>query len=108
MNETCKVIAKVVNFLEEYPDEGIARIEAFLNTGNKLLISTDDVASLTGWSKAHVIRLCKQGDLPHIPGNPHKFMYGPLIDSLHKLMVGGEYGRRKRKKLTAISKKIAK
>ncbi len=91
----CELLGKVFAFVEDHPDDGIERLKAFLETGDKLLFSTEDVMELTGWSRAHIIRLCNRGDLPHIPGNPHKFMYQPLVESLHKLMVGGEYGRRK-------------
>jgi len=94
---TCKIIGKVFGFLNENPDNGIERLESFLEGGSRVLYSTEDVMAMTGWSRAHIIRLCKRGDIPHIPGNPHKFMYGPLIEGLRRLMVGGEYGRRKSK-----------
>lgn len=96
-NNVCKTIGKVFSFLNENPQDGIERLENFLTSGSKVLFSTEDVMEMTGWSRAHIIRLCKRGNLPHIPGNPHKFLYEPLMEGLRKLLVGGEYGRRKSK-----------
>ncbi|MEA5113987.1 MAG: type IV toxin-antitoxin system AbiEi family antitoxin domain-containing protein [Geobacteraceae bacterium] len=93
--ETCRIIGRVFSFLEENPENGIERLEQFLQGGRQVLFSTEDVMAMTGWSQTYILRLCKRGDLPYIPGNPHKFMYGPLIEGLQKLLVGGEYGRRK-------------
>jgi len=90
-----EIVGKVVGFLDKNPENGRERLERFLESGDKLLFSTEDVMDMTGWSRAHIIRLCRRGDLPHIPGNPHKFLYQPLVDSLHRLLVGGEYGRKK-------------
>lgn len=95
--QTCRIIGKVFSFLNENPEDGIERLETFLDGDRQVLFSTEDVMEMTGWSRCYVIRLCKRGDLPHIPGNPHKFMYGPLMEGLRKLLVGGEYGRRKSK-----------
>lgn len=93
-SERCELIGRVFAYLEQYPKEGAERLREFLTAGDRLL-STDDVMVLTGWSRTYVIRLCKQGILPHIPGNPHKFLRGPLMQALHQMQRGGPYGRRK-------------
>jgi len=93
--QTCRIIGKVFSFLNENPENGIERLEDFLDSRNKVLFSTEDVMAMTGWSRAHIIKLCKRGDIPHIPGNPHKFLYGPLMEGLRRLLEGSEYGRRK-------------
>jgi hypothetical protein len=81
-------------FLEQNPD-GVEKLELMI-LENKLLLSTDDVAELTGWSNGHIIRLCRQGILPYISGNPHKFMLKPLNIALEQLQSGGIYGKKTR------------
>ena len=92
----CVIVGKVMTFLDEHPD-GAETLELIMST-NKLLWTTADVASLTGWSAAHVLRLCSQGVLPYIPGNPHMFMIKPLMVALEQLQTGGIYGRKSRMK----------
>jgi hypothetical protein len=100
--EFCSLVGLMKAYMDRNPVDGAERIRIFFED-DQVLLSTDDVAKLTGWSNGHVIRLCKQGLLPHIPGNPHKFMIRPLMLALEQLQVGGIYGRRKatRKKPTA-------
>lgn len=93
--EVCRIVGKVIGYISEHPEDGIERLETFIDNSRKILFSTDEVMAMTGWSQTYILRLCKRGDLPHIPGSPHKFMYGPLMEGLQKLLVGGEYGRRK-------------
>ena len=104
----CEIIGRILGFINNHPEDGIQHLEEFLDRGDKLL-STDDVMSITGWSRTYIIKLCRSGHLPHIPGNPHKFMRGPLNNALLKLMVGGDYGKRKikPKKPMATAKKAA-
>ena len=92
----CAILGKVLSFLEQNPD-GVEKLEQMM-LDSKWLMSTDDVAEITGWSNGHIIRLCKQGVLPYIPGNPHKFMYKPLMVALEQLQTGGMYGKKTRMK----------
>lgn len=98
--EFCALVGLMAHYLEQHPKDGAERLREFMGRGDHLL-STDDVMDLTGWSRAHIIRLCKQGYLPHIPSNPHKFIRAPLMQ------VGGVYGRQKTRtrKITTKSKK---
>ena len=100
---TCAIIGKVFMYLEKYPEDGKDRLEAFLEEG-KILLDTDEVASMTGWCVAYINQLCRQGDLPYIPGKPHKFMISPLMMALRKLQVGGDYGRQKSRTLNRPKK----
>jgi len=93
-SEFCALVGLMARYLEQHPKDGAERLREFLGRGDHLL-STNDVMELTGWSRAYVIRLCRQGHLPHIPGNPHKFIRGPLMQALHQLQTGGAYGRQK-------------
>lgn len=93
-SEFCALVGLMARYLEQHPKDGAERLREFFVRGDHLL-STDDVMELTGWSRAYVIRLCRQGHLPHIPGNPHKFIRGPLMQALHQLQTGGAYGRQK-------------
>ncbi len=106
--EFCALVGLMAQYLEQHPKDGAERLREFMGRGDHLL-STDDVMDLTGWSRAHIIRLCKQGYLPHIPANPHKFIRGPLMLALHELQVGAVYGRQKTrtKRKTTTTKKGA-
>ncbi|QSV44997.1 helix-turn-helix domain-containing protein [Geobacter benzoatilyticus] len=104
--EFCALVGMMADYLTKHPKDGAERLREFLGSGDKLL-STDDVMELTGWSRAHVVRLCKQGFLPHIPSNPHKFLRGPLMQALHELQRGGVYGRQKTRTKTTRTKKGA-
>ena len=92
----CAIIGKVLLFLERNPD-GADKLDLMIS-GNKLLLSTDEVATITGYSNGHIIRLCKQGILPYIPGNPHRFVLRQLTAALEQLQTGGIYGRKTRAK----------
>jgi len=92
------LLVKIEQFLDNDPDAAI-KIETLINTG-KLLYSTDEIMGLTGWTRGYITRLCRERRLPHIPGNPHKFMLGPLRQALEDMMVGGPFGRRKAKAKT--------
>lgn len=87
-------LGKVAEFLQTRPDDGPDVILSAINR-SKILYSTEDVMDLTGWSHTYVLRLCKTGKLPHIPGNPHKFMIQPLMQALYDMQTGGMFGRRK-------------
>jgi len=76
-------------------EDAILKLESLVKTG-KLLYSTDEVMSLTGWTRGYITRLCREHKIPYIAGNPHKFMLGPLKRALEDMMTGGEYGRRKK------------
>lgn len=104
-SEFCSLVGLLKVFLDRHPLDGADRVRVFFEE-DKLLLSTDEVATLTGYSNGHIIRLCKQGVLPYIPGNPHKFMLRPLRLALEQLQTGGIYGRKTRKKSTA-TKKVA-
>ena len=97
----CVIIGKVMLFLERNPD-GVEKLELMISE-NKLLLSTDEVATLTGYSNGHIIRLCKQGVLPYIPGNPHRFVLRQLVVALEQLQTGGIYGRKTRTKRRAAA-----
>lgn len=91
------IIDKVQAFLTLNPEDGERRLELFLQTG-QLLFSTADVMALTGWSQAYVTRLCRKGVLPHIPGNPNKFLLAPLMATLEGMLIGGPYGMKGKKR----------
>jgi hypothetical protein len=92
----CAIIGKVMSFLENNPD-AVEKLNLLIQE-DKLLWSTDDVMTLTGWSNGHIIRLCSQGILPYVPGNPHKFVPRALVAALEQMQVGGIYGRKSRAK----------
>ena len=98
---------KLLAFIERHPEGGLERLEIFLND-DKVLIDTAKVADMTDWCIPYINRLCRQGDIPYIPGKPHKFMVGPLMLALRKLQVGGDYGRRKSRTLNRTHKQKAK
>ena len=77
------ILGKVAVMLETDPDAE-AKLDTVLAHG-KLLYSTTDVANLTGWTEGYIRRLCKQGKLPYITGNPHKFLLQPLRAALEQM-----------------------
>ena len=89
---------QVKAFLVRHPHDGEQRLAAFLQT-EQLLYSTEDVMRMTGWSQGYITRLCRRKVLPHIPGNPHKFMLAPLKQALEDMLVGAGRGRKKNNKL---------
>lgn len=84
---TPELRAKIEAFIASNED-GIIKLDIFLQTG-KLLYSTDDVMQMTGWSRAHITKLCRKQKLSHIPGNPNRFLLAPLIQSLEDMTIGG-------------------
>ena len=84
---TPALTAKIEAFLQESPDNQ-RRLELFLHTST-FLVSTADVMAMTGWSQAYVTRLCRKKALPHIPGNPNKFVLSSLIEAIKQMQVGG-------------------
>lgn len=97
-SEFCSLVGLLQLYLRKHPD-GADRLRMFL-TDERLLFDTDDVARLAGWSVGHVQKLCKQGVLPYIPGNPHKFMIGPLRNALEQMQTGGIYGRKTKRRIS--------
>jgi len=61
------------------------------------LWDTQDVMNFTGWKRTYVQRLVSSGQLPYIPGKPHKYIQAEVKKALVKMQVGGQYGRRKSK-----------
>lgn len=76
--EFCQLVGMVSAYLDKHPADGADRLRAFLRDDEARLLDTTDVMELTGWSHSHVVKLCKQNILPHIPGSPHKFLKAPL------------------------------
>jgi len=101
----CKLIGEVLSYVGNDPG-AVEKLEAAMENGYWLL-TTEDVAVKTGWSTGHIIRLCKQGLLPFIPGNPHKFVPKALVLALEQLQVGGVYGRRKSTKKPTLKRRPA-
>jgi hypothetical protein len=98
----CAILGKVADFLDTV--EGGSDVITAVISEHRPVLTTDDVSGITLWSKAHIVRLCKQGLLPHIPSNPHRFLHGPLMQALHEMQIGGPYGRKKsrRKKESSL------
>lgn len=90
-----EIINQVETFLAANPEDGEARLELFLQTG-QVLYSTDDIIRMTGWSRSYINRLCREKRLAYIPGNPNKFLLNPLIQSLEDMVIGGRHGRKRR------------
>lgn len=65
------------------------------------LWDTADVMDFTGWKRTYVQRLVSSGQLPYIPGKPHKYIPSEVKKALMAMQVGGKYGRRKAKSTTA-------
>lgn len=68
------------------------------------LWSTSDVCTFTGWGRTYIQRLVSSGQLPYIPGKPHKFIPASVKAALEKMQTGGVYGRRKSKTTTRKGK----
>lgn len=81
----------IATFLASSP-EAEERLNLFLGVGH-VLYDTEDVARMTGWSEAHITRLCRRKMLPHIPGKPNKFMMAHILAALESMQVGGKFGR---------------
>lgn len=90
--ETCTIIGKVFAFLGT--PGGEERLSAFLEDREQI-ITTEQASDLTQWSTDHILRLCRQKRLPHIPGKPHLFVYSDLMRAIRQMQIGGEFGRRK-------------
>lgn len=99
MTDQCKIIGKAIVFCET--PAGKERLERFLDQQDQLL-TTEDVSKLTTWCTEHILRLCRQKRLPHIPGRPHTFVYTDLMATLRKMQVGGDFGRRRSTKLEGL------
>lgn len=63
------------------------------------LWEAEDVMAFTGWSRPYISTLCTTGRIPHIKGRPTKFVESEVKKALFNMQEGGEYGRRKGKKL---------
>lgn len=90
-------LAKIEHWLKTDP-EAVNKVQRVMETD---LLSTEDVARMTRWSVDHILRLCKAGLLPHIPGKPHKFLHAPLNEALYQMQIGGIMGRNKSKRRKA-------
>lgn len=66
------------------------------------LWDTQNVMEFTGWKRTYIQGLVSKGQLPYIPGKPHKFIPSEVKKALINMQVGGKYGRRKAK--TSIKK----
>jgi hypothetical protein len=89
---TCSIIGKVFALMRD--PGGRERLERFLEE-SETIMTTAEVAAMTRWSTRHVQKLCALKRLPHIPGNPHLFIYSDLMAELRKMQVGGDFGRYK-------------
>lgn len=94
--EFCIIVGKVAAYLEKHPEQGAAQLKQFLDD-DKLLYDTEDVMRVTGWGRTYVTRLCTTGQLPYIPGKPHKFIPQEVTAALIKMQIGAGYGRKKSK-----------
>ncbi|KAA0888698.1 hypothetical protein [Oryzomonas rubra] len=98
VTETVKsaILARVLEYMEQHQEEGVARLEAAMANG-KILYTTAEVMEMTGWGRSYILQLVNEGILPHLPGNPHRFLIAPLKQALYDLQTGGVFGRRKSK-----------
>lgn len=94
--EFCIIVGKVAAYLEKHPEQGAARLKQFLDD-DKFLYNTEDVMRITGWSRAYVTKLCRDGIFPYIPGKPNKFVPQAVKEVLTKMQTGPGYGRRQSK-----------
>ncbi len=91
---TMAAIARIVNFIEKNPD-GFDRLESLLARERRLLLTTDEVMAMTGWSRGYIQKLCQSGKLPHIPGKPLRFMREPLLTAIERMLEGQGYRKRR-------------
>lgn len=95
-SEKCRLVLKVLEYVETRPD-GAERLSLFLQD-ERFLVGVDEIKRLSGWSESWVRKLCQANKLPHIPGKEIKFVYSDVFDALRKMQVGGDFGKRKRRR----------
>lgn len=94
----CRLVGLLAAYLEQHTD-GADRVKEFL-LDEQYLWATEDVCTFTGWGRTYVQRLVSSGQLPYIPGKPHKYIQASVKAALEKMQTGGVYGRRKSKTTT--------
>lgn len=87
-------IAKIIDFFKKHPD-GFDRLENLLTQESRVLLTTDEVMEMTGWSRGYIQKLCQLGKLPHIPGKPLRFMRDPLLAAIERMLEGQGYSKRR-------------
>ena len=88
----CHVMVRVLRFLEDNP-AAYERLTLFLDDC-RFLITIDELAERTRWSKSYIYKLCEANKLPHIPGSPLKFVWDDVMKSIKKMQRGGSFQRR--------------
>lgn len=92
-SEFCLLVGLLAAYLEKHAD-GADRAKVFLldETG---LWDTTHVMEYNGWCRTYIQRLVSNGQLPYIPGKPHKFIPASVKKALEQMQQGGIYGKRK-------------
>lgn len=89
----CRLVGLLTAYLEKHTD-GADRVKEFL-LDEQYLWTTEDVCTFTGWCRTYIQRLVSNGQLPYIPGKPHKFIPASVKKTLEQMQQGGIYGKRK-------------
>ena len=97
MHLVCELVPMMMKYIRDHQD-GADRLRDYMSGPG--LWDTQDVMNYTGWCRTYIQRLVSTGQLPYIPGKPHKFIPASVKASLEKMQTGGVYGRRKSKTTT--------
>ena len=90
----CELAPMMMKYVMDHQD-GADRLREYMSGPG--LWDTSHVMEYTGWCRTYVQRLVSSGQLPYIPGKPHKFIPASVKAALEKMQTGGGYGKRKSK-----------
>lgn len=94
---TLAIIGRTVNFLEQHPIDGMARLQVFLDD-SRIIWDEARVLQATGWSREKLQKLRATGKITYIPDTPCGYLPWKLREDLERMTVGGLTGRKPRRR----------